>query len=153
MVSCVRQSPTNVNTGHAAAHLMPSTPGPLPAIIAAFVSHQPDKILPKFWGSCLLPLSSPLDASKCLCLAWGGLGLAGLWRQPPRSCLFCTFRGPSQFIHCTLASQISKGLPVGRVAAVPDACGTFVMKQTICYVACINDVWPGTYKWTSYCSQ
>ena len=44
VVSCARQSPTNA--GPAVAHAMPSTPAPLPAIPAAFVSHRPDKILP-----------------------------------------------------------------------------------------------------------
>ena len=44
VVSCVRQSPTNA--GPAVAHAMPSTPAPLPAIPAAFVSHRPDIILP-----------------------------------------------------------------------------------------------------------
>ena len=82
VVSCVRQSPTNA--GPAATHPMPVTPAPLPAIPAAFVSHRPDRILLQTWGSCLLPSPSPLDASKCLCLAsarggldWAGLGCAG----------------------------------------------------------------------------
>ena len=44
VVSCVRQS--QMNAGPALAHPMPSTPAPLPAIPAAFVSHRPDKILP-----------------------------------------------------------------------------------------------------------
>ena len=44
VVSCVRQSP--MSAGPAVAHPMPSTPAPLPAIPAAFVSHRPDKILP-----------------------------------------------------------------------------------------------------------
>ena len=44
VVSCVRQSP--MNAGPAVAHPMPSTPAPLPAIPAAFVSHRPEKILP-----------------------------------------------------------------------------------------------------------
>ncbi len=84
-----------VYAGPAVAHPMPSTPAPLPAIPAAFVSHRPDKLLPQSWGSCLLPWPSQLDASTCLCLASprAGLGWARLGWAELGSLLDCHAAG------------------------------------------------------------
>ena len=122
VVSCVQQSPTNA--GPAVAHPMPSTPAPLPAIPAAFVSHRPDKIChsPGAPASCLC-LRRSTRASAC---AWrrrgegrAGLGWAGLGcgaapavsfkrsRRAPRTITIVLLLFP-----LALASQTDAGSPV-----------------------------------------
>ena len=92
VVSCVRQSP--MNAGPAVAHPMPSTPAPLPAIPAAFVSHRPDKFChsPGALVSCLF-----LRREQVLVLGvgegrgglgWAGLGWLGWAAGAAPSCLF-----------------------------------------------------------------
>ncbi len=65
-VSCVQQSPKDA--GPAVAHPMPSTPAPfLPFQLRSWAIDL--RNFCQFWGCCLLPLPSPLGASRCLCLA------------------------------------------------------------------------------------
>ncbi len=91
VVSCVQQSP--VNAGPAVAHPMPSTPAPLPALPAAFVSHRPDKMAQVERQNNfaivlgLLPLALAFAARREQVLVLGvGEGRGGLRRSP--SCLF-----------------------------------------------------------------
>ena len=73
----MRQSP--MSAGPAVAHPMPSTPAPLPAIPAAFVSHRPDKIFDIVLG--LLPLAFAFAARREQVLVLGvGEGRGGSGR-------------------------------------------------------------------------
>ena len=117
VVSCVQQSPTNA--GPAVAHPMPSTPAP--------TSHTSRVREPSTRQNFavvlgLLPWPSPLDASKCLCLAsargglgWAGLGWAGLGCGAAPAVSFKRFRrGPRTTNNCLMVISLCPGQSDGR---------------------------------------